>query len=148
MLTKFQFASTRRQLHDSLHDVVVVSFQRTDCPPSGTLYLRHDQLNVFAFDPLFINVVIFIIDLFNCWLLLSPGFWHSELLSSRSLGLRTEILNFCLTKDNVSVAIRSFVNVRLGNDKKYVLALLHCHAYDTGDELHTKLLHCLAALLF
>ena len=58
-----------------------------------------------------------------------------------------KVNNFCLTEDDVTVAGRVFVNIRLGDLEHHVLRFLQGHSLNAGDELHSELDDGLAGLL-
>mmetsp|Transcript_20517 Transcript_20517/g.54389 ORF Transcript_20517/g.54389 Transcript_20517/m.54389 type:complete len:215 (+) Transcript_20517:338-982(+) len=139
------------QLHDGLHDVVVVGLEGLDGLRLGALDLRHDELDVLGLDAGLVHLVAVVL-----------GVLHGHRLGLRrrvaaaraghlrrglGLGRRAEVLDLRLAEDNVRVRVRRLVDVRLGDHEEDVLALLHGDAGDARHRLHPQLLHRLAALL-
>mmetsp|Transcript_20518 Transcript_20518/g.54393 ORF Transcript_20518/g.54393 Transcript_20518/m.54393 type:complete len:209 (+) Transcript_20518:338-964(+) len=139
------------QLHDGLHDVVVVGLEGLDGLRLGALDLRHDELDVLGLDAGLVHLVAVVL-----------GVLHGHRLGLRrrvaaaraghlrrglGLGRRAEVLDLRLAEDNVRVRVRRLVDVRLGDHEEDVLALLHGDAGDARHRLHPQLLRRLTALL-
>ena len=102
-----------RQLHNGVHDVVVVVLQRLDSLGAGGACLGHDKLDVLGLDAGLIDLLV-----------VGAGgdgggrggrLGLAELLGGLGLLLRGEILDLRLSEDNVGVRGGGLEDVRLSH---------------------------------
>ena len=136
------------ELHDGLHDVVVVLAKSSHGLALGALHLGHDELDVLRLDASLVDLTLVrVLDDKNIRLGVTCAGLLREACSTLRLRLGAEVLDLGLAEDDVGVGVRRLVHVRLGDNEENVLALLHRDAGDARQGLHAKLGDGLAALL-
>mmetsp|Transcript_20515 Transcript_20515/g.54380 ORF Transcript_20515/g.54380 Transcript_20515/m.54380 type:complete len:207 (+) Transcript_20515:338-958(+) len=137
------------QLHDGLHDVVVVRLQCRNGLAARALHLGHDELDVLRLDAGLVDVALvnFLDGDGLGGILRRCSASAAELLGRLRHGVLTQVLDLGLPEDDVGVRVRRLEDVRAGDDEEDVLALLHGDAGDARHRLHPQLLRRLTALL-
>lgn len=120
MLSFHRIRISYAECHDRVHDVVVVLPEGLDGLLTGDVGLGHDKVNVLGLEAGLVNLLAVILLLLllalglgglalaevvlvvvTSVLTTSGGLSSGELLSSRSLGLRVQVLDLGLTEDAV-----------------------------------------------
>jgi len=140
--------SLHGELHDGVHNIVVVGLQGLDSLGTAAVSLGNNELNVLAADTLLINLLL---------ILISSGGRGTgldilasileNLLGSLELGLQAvDILGLTLAKDNVSVRVEGLEDIGLGDGQNGLARATDRHAGDALDLLETELAEGLASL--
>ena len=128
-------ATLDTQRHDGVDYVVVVLFQRLDGLLAGDVRLGHDELDVFVLNALRIDLFAIVLllllsvagvavaSMVVTGVVVLDGL-VGELLSSSSLGASVEVLNLCLTKHDVRVAVGGLVDLGVVNDEENLTMLV------------------------
>lgn len=130
--------SSHCELHNSVHYIILVIFERPNGLGPTDVRLRHDEFHILVFHSRFVDLLIlrFFCDRRHRCCRVAGSTVSSwvdflEFLSGRNLGLSGQIFNFSFAKYNVCVAYGVLVYVWLVYDKKYVLGFAYCHPADT-----------------